>query len=71
VDADDLPAVVAQAEDYYAREQYEEALAAFDQSLILNPQDADVWHNKALALRALGRTAEALETEQLAQALDS
>jgi tetratricopeptide (TPR) repeat protein len=55
----------------YELQRYAEALTAFDRSLSLNPRDADVWHNKALALRALGRAAEALEAEQHAQTLQS
>jgi Flp pilus assembly protein TadD len=37
--------------------------------LDLDPNDADVWSNKAISLRALGRTVEAEEAERRAQAL--
>ncbi len=39
--------------------RYEEALAAYDQSLTNDPNDSDVLRAKAESLRALGRDAEA------------
>lgn len=40
---------------------FEEALACFEQALLLNQADPDLWNFKAVALRSLGRYEEALE----------
>lgn len=40
---------------------FEEALACFEQALLLNQDDPDLWNFKAVALRSLGRYEEALE----------
>ena len=36
-----------------------EAIKAFDEAIRLNPNYADVWYNKGIALEGLGRTTEA------------
>ncbi len=40
---------------------YEEALSYFDQALILESNDPDLWNKKGVALRSLGRYDEAIE----------
>ena len=40
---------------------FEDALAFFEQALLLNQKNADLWNNKGVALRSLGRYDEALE----------
>jgi Flp pilus assembly protein TadD len=40
---------------------YEEALSHFDQALILESKDPDLWNKKGVALRSLGRYDEAIE----------
>jgi len=40
---------------------FEEALAFFEQALLLNQNDPDLWNFKAIALRSFGRYEEALE----------
>jgi hypothetical protein len=47
-----------------------EALLCLDRSIALDPERADVWAAKAVALRAPGRLADAEEAERWAQALD-
>jgi Flp pilus assembly protein TadD len=44
-------------------------VVACDRALALDPKKANAWKNKAIALRALGRTAEAEAAEQRAKAL--
>ncbi len=39
--------------------KYNEAVKAYDASIRLDPNDAAVWNNKGMALKALGRTTEA------------
>ncbi len=41
--------------------KYDEALAFFDQALLLNQNDPDLWNNKGVALRSLGRYEESME----------
>ncbi len=41
---------------------YQEALSFFEQALLGNPQDPDLWNLKGTALRSLGRYEEAIES---------
>ena len=38
---------------------FEDALSFFEQALLLKPDDPDLWNNKGIALRSLGRYDEA------------
>jgi Flp pilus assembly protein TadD len=49
--------------------RYEEAVGAYDQALALDPNSARTWHNRAVSLRALGRTSEAKEAARRAKEL--
>ncbi len=40
---------------------YEEALSFFEQALLLNQNDPELWNYKGVALRSMGRYDEALE----------
>lgn len=51
-----------------ARGQFEEALAAADRALELNPRYSFAWNNKCVALLGLGRNNEALEAAEQALA---
>ncbi len=39
--------------------QYEKALKAYDSALRIDPGDADVWFDKGLTLKKMGRSEEA------------
>ena len=41
--------------------KFENALACFEQALLQNQTDPDLWNNKGVALRSLGRYDEAIE----------
>jgi tetratricopeptide (TPR) repeat protein len=41
--------------------KFEDALAFFEQALLLNQNNPDLWNNKGVALRSLGRYEEAME----------
>ncbi len=41
---------------------FEDALAFFEQALLQNPTDPDLWNGKGIALRSLGRYNEAIES---------
>ena len=40
---------------------FEDALGFFEQALLLNQTDPDLWNYKGIALRSLGRYEEAME----------
>jgi tetratricopeptide (TPR) repeat protein len=50
--------------------QWEEAIACYDRSLTLDPQNADVWCSKGLCHAALGRLEEAVACYDQAVAMD-
>ncbi|MGI9568020.1 MAG: tetratricopeptide repeat protein [Nitrosopumilus sp.] len=41
--------------------RYDEALGVFEQALLLNQDNPDLWNFKGVALRSLGRYEEAME----------
>ena len=41
--------------------QYENALNLFEQAILLNQNDPDLWNLKGITLRSLGRYNEAIE----------
>ena len=41
---------------------FQEALSFFEQALLTNPQNADLWNLKGTALRSMGRYEEAIES---------
>lgn len=41
--------------------RYDEALGLFEQALLLNQDDPDLWNSKGIVLRSLGRYEEAME----------
>jgi Flp pilus assembly protein TadD len=49
---------------------FEEALSYFEQALLLDQNNAEIWNQKGAALRSLGRYDEALECFNKALELD-
>jgi len=41
--------------------KFEEALGFFDQALLLNQNDPELWNHKGITLRSMGRYNEAIE----------
>ncbi len=41
--------------------KYDDALGCFEQALLLNQDDPDLWNNKGVVLRSLGRYEESME----------
>ena len=41
--------------------KFEEALGFFDQALLLNQSDPELWNHKGVTLRSMGRYDEAIE----------
>ncbi len=53
---------------YYRENRFEEAIAAFDQALEVDPSHAYAWHDRGICLRALEKNEEAVES--IARALE-
>ncbi|MDC0241849.1 tetratricopeptide repeat protein [Candidatus Nitrosopelagicus sp.] len=49
---------------------FEDALSYFEQALLLTPDDPDLWNQKGVALRSLGRYDEASECYNKSLQLD-
>lgn len=56
-----LSEIVLKGENFMEKGQYQNALACFEQAILLNPDDPDLWNSKASALRSMGRYEEAIE----------
>jgi len=41
--------------------KFDDALGFFEQALLLNQNDPDLWNNKGVALRSLGRYEESMD----------
>ena len=50
---------------------FEDALSYFEQALLLKPDDPDLWNQKGVALRSLGRYDEASDCYNKSLQLDS
>ncbi|MGD8707561.1 MAG: tetratricopeptide repeat protein [Nitrosopumilaceae archaeon] len=57
----ELSEIVSKGENFMENSQYEDALACFEQAILLSPEDPDLWNSKASALRSMGRYEEAIE----------
>jgi len=57
----ELSKSVSKGENCMENGQYEDALACFEQAILLSPEDPDLWNSKASALRSMGRYEEAIE----------
>jgi tetratricopeptide (TPR) repeat protein len=52
------------------RSLFEQALSCFEQALLLDPKNAELWNQKGVALRSLGRYDEAIECFNKALEID-
>lgn len=55
---DDL---IQQGKKLLDEDKFEDALGFFEQALLLNQNDPELWNYKGIALRSMGRYDEALE----------
>lgn len=53
--------LVLKGQNFLESRNFEGALGYFEQALLLNQNDPELWNFKAVALRSLGRYEEALE----------
>lgn len=56
-----IPDLVEKGKSLLLKGNFEDALAYFEQALLLNQNDPELWNQKGVALRSLGRYDEALE----------
>ena len=53
--------LVTQGQSFLECGKFDDALGSFEQALLLNQDDPDLWNYKGIALRSLGRYEEAME----------
>jgi len=53
--------LVEKAKTLLENNKFEEALGFFEQALLMNQKDPELWNHKGVALRSMGRYDEALE----------
>ncbi len=53
--------LVEKAKILLENNKFEEALGFFEQALLMNQNDPELWNHKGIALRSMGRYDEALE----------
>ena len=53
--------LVKKGESLLENGKFDDALGFFEQALLLNQDDPDLWNSKGIALRSLGRYEEAME----------
>ena len=57
----DIQELVTKGQSMMDDGKYDEALSLFEQALLLNQDDPDLWNYKGVALRSLGRYEESME----------
>jgi tetratricopeptide (TPR) repeat protein len=57
----EIPDLIKKGNELIEEGKFEESLSYFDQALILQPNNPDLWNKKGVALRGLGRYNEALD----------
>ncbi len=58
---DEIAELVSKGQSFMDDGEFEDALGAFEQALLLNQDDPDLWNHKGVALRSLGRYDESVE----------
>ncbi len=58
---DEIQDLVAKGQSFLEDGKFDGALGYFEQALLLNQDDPDLWNYKGIALRILGRYEEAME----------
>ncbi len=53
--------LVAKGQSFLKDGKFNDALGFFEQALLLNPDDPDLWNHKGITLRSMGRYEEAME----------
>ena len=58
---DEIAELVSKGQSFMDDGKFGDALSAFEQALLLNQNDPDLWNHKGVALRSLGRYDESVE----------
>ena len=58
---DEITSLVSKGKSFLEDGNFEDALGCFDQALLLDQNDPELWNFKGVALRSIGRYEEALE----------
>ncbi len=56
-----IPDLVEKGKDYLEKGNYDEALACFEQAILLDSNNPDLLNFKAVSLRSMGRYDEAID----------
>ena len=57
----EIEELVMKGKSFLESGDFEKALSFFEQALLLNPSNPDLWNYKGTALRSLGRYGESME----------
>ncbi len=58
---DEIQNLVAKGQSLLVDGEFDDALGFFEQALLLNQDDPNLWNKKGVTLRSLGRYEEAME----------
>ncbi|AFS80650.1 hypothetical protein NKOR_03800 [Candidatus Nitrosopumilus koreensis AR1] len=58
---DKIDELVSQGKSFLEDGKYDDALGFFEQALLLNQDNPDLWNYKGITLRSLGRYEEAMD----------
>jgi len=58
---DEIQVLVIRGKSFLEDGKFDDALGFFEQALLLNQDDPDLWNYKGIVLRSLGRYQEAME----------
>ena len=58
---DKIEELVMKGKSFLESGDFEKALSFFEQALLLNPRDPNLWNHKGTALRSLGRYEESMD----------
>jgi len=58
---DSIPSLVDKGQSLMSDGKFDDALGFFEQALLLNQDNPDLWNYKGIALRSLGRYEESME----------
>lgn len=58
---DNIASLVKKGQSLMSVGKFDDALGFFEQALLLNPDDPDLWNYKGVVLRSLGRYEESME----------
>ena len=62
--------LVAKGKEFLDKGQYQDALGCFEQAIILDQNDPELWNFKAVSLRSMGRYEEAIDSFNRSLELD-